>query len=122
VPAGRLDGFGSSSFALAGRSLVGGRAVGAAGPGRQGGGRAGRRLGWCGSVGGVAAGGRVSVGAPFGWRVVFSGQSCTVASMVSRRARPTFSELRYGPMQSQTGHDHGRRPKCLNAKLRHSET
>jgi hypothetical protein len=74
--------------ALAGRSLAGRRAVRAAGPGRQGGGWAGRRLVWFGSVGGCAVRGRVAC----------SGQSCTVASMVSRRARPTFPELIHGPM------------------------
>jgi hypothetical protein len=87
----------SLGFTLAGRSLVGRRAVGAVGSGRQGA-AAGRRLEWCGSVGAVAAGGWVSGGYAVPGRVVAPGQSCIVASMVSRRPWPTLSELRHGPI------------------------
>ena len=49
----------------------------------------------------------------------------------SRRARPKSAPsaravfmimARKGQMRSKTGHDHGRRPLCLNAKLRHNGT
>lgn len=67
----------------------------------------GRRVGepppWVVWFRGWGGGGRSGVGGcVVRGRVVSSGQSCTVASMVSRRARPTSSELRHGPIGPRT--------------------